>query len=186
MQDSEIINLFFNRDEKALSYLVEIYGKELLKIAYAILQNDDDAQECINDSYLKIWQSIPPKNPQDYLYTYSAKIVRTTALDILRKRKAQKRDTDITVSFEGLESFFSDSKLADANLAVDDLRKEISIFLKAQPKIERFIFIRYYWFYESISEISAFYNLKESTVRTRLYRCRNKLKKHLVKNGYII
>lgn len=106
MQDSEIINLFFNRDEKALSYLVEIYGKELLKIAYAILQNDDDAQECINDSYLKIWQSIPPKNPQDYLYTYSAKIVRTTALDILRKRKAQKRDTDITVSFEGLESFF--------------------------------------------------------------------------------
>lgn len=182
MQDSKIIDLFFERSEQAITELSEKYEKLCKKISVNILGNEDDALECINDSYLGVWNSIPPERPDNLKY-YLCRIVRNNALKRFHSNTAKKRNSFYDVALQELEDCLPDENTIDKKLISNEISCLLNSFLEAQNKVNRIIFVRRYYFSDSIAEISQRVNLTENNVSVRLNRMRNALKNHLEKEG---
>ena len=184
--DSGIVELFLERNEQALVFAARKYGVSLRKIALAVLGDESDAQECENDAYLKAWNSIPPNEPRTWLLPYLSKLVRETAIDRLRKEQAKKRAAQFTELTQEIES--SLPSLNDVETEVDGalLSAAISAFLRQQPLQKRNIFLRRYWYMDSVAEISKRYSVSEGKVKTVLFRVRGDLKDHLKREGYLL
>jgi len=182
MEDKKIIKLLFARAENAISELSIRFGKQLHRIACNILGNPLDAEECLNDTYLALWNAIPPVSP-DPLAPYVYRTGRNTALKRLHKDTAQKRDSRYDVSLEELNDCLpggDTEQLVDAR----ELGRTMNKFLASKSKETRYIFIRRYWFGDSVGEIARELKLKENAVSVRLNRIRNSLKEYLMKEGY--
>lgn len=177
MDDNNIIKLYFARDENAIQETIYVYGKKLDSLSFGIMKNFEDAKECVNDTYLKTWNSIPPQKPT-YFFAYIAKICRYLCFDRLDYQNAKKRKFDVITLSDELISCIPD-KLASAQFEQQVIGDILTSFLKALSKENRLIFMRRYWFSDSIFEISKRYHMTESKVKTSLHRTRNKLKAYL-------
>ena len=186
MTDKDIITLFWLRDQKAIAETKKKYGNYCRSIAYNILKNKEDAEECENDTYLGAWDSIPPQIPKS-LPAYLAKITRNLSITRLRSKKAEKRlqDNQI-VPIEELYSCISDTSGFDAHLSEKELGEIIDKFLRSLKESDRNIFICRYWYSEEISVIAKNFGFTESKVKTCLFRTKNKFRKHLNKEGVLI
>ena len=179
--DKEIVELYLARDETASIYCTQKYSASLLRLASSLLLDSRDAEECVNDTFLKAWNAIPPNKP-DHLFPFLARICRCTAVDIIRRNKAQKRDCLVVELTREMEECIPDF-IGGAEVPEDDLTMLMNNFLGTLSRDKRMIFVRHYWFGESISEISEKYGFSESKVKTVLHRTREKLRKYLEKKG---
>ena len=181
MEDQLIIKLFFQRSENAIEELAQKYGKLCNAISINILKNKEDAEECVNDTWLAVWNTVPPKEPNP-LQAYVCKITRNLSLKRLEFTKREKRSADIIISFEDLAAVLPDERYAP-NISDEDVGKVISEFLHNQKEDAKNVFIRKYYFFDSISEIAKRYSFTESKVKNMLFYTRNKLKDYLIKEG---
>ena len=177
VDDGEILELFFERSEKALELVEKKYGKLCHTVAYRILMSDHDAEECVNDTLLKAWNSIPPQRPSR-LSAYLSKIARNTALDMHDKKKASKRDA-VTLALDELSECVGDEDFTDEL----ELKDMLNRFLASLPKEQRVIFVRRYWYMCSVSEISKSLSMSVGSVKSSLSRSREKLKAYLERDG---
>lgn len=186
MEDNQIVDLYLQRDESAIRQTKEKYGRRLYVLAYGIVKDVQYAEECESDTYMSAWNSIPPHEPRSYLYAFLARITRHAALNICRDRHRSKHNARICeLSAEMEECIPAPS---DEECLIDDLSlgKAINGFLGKLSEEKRNIFIRRYWYLESIEEIAEHFGLSESKVKTTLFRCRNQLKEYLKKEGYYL
>ena len=180
MDDKQIICLFFERSEQAITELSQKYGDLCMKIARSILNDPQDAEECVNDAWLGAWNSIPPQSP-DPLRAYICRIVRNHALKKYRANTALKRGNQFEVSLSELEDCIPDNSL-DEQLAVNELSAQIDAFLAGLSRDDRVMFVKRYWFSESLSEIADAFHITENNVSVRLGRIRRKLHQYLDRN----
>ena len=182
MEDQKIVALLFERSEQGMTELIGKYGKLLYRIAGNILGNAQDAEECTSDTYLDVWNAIPPEQPIS-LGAYLARITRNLALDRYDYQHAEKRSSDLTCAFEELEAVLPTAERAEDAADRLTLQQVLNDFLRAQTREARTYFIRRYWYGESISEIAAACRAGEGAVRVSLFRTRNRLRKALEKGG---
>ena len=182
MDDQSIIRSFFDRSGDAIERLSGKYGRLLYVIASNILADPRDIQECVNDTYLAVWNTIPPENPNP-LSSYICRILRNTALKRLRSNAAQCRNSAYDLSLDELASCIPDTALEDA-FRSRELGRSINRFLDTLSKESRIIFLRRYWFGDSVKNIAALTGIKENAVSVRLSRIRSALAQHLNKEGY--
>lgn len=181
MKDASIVELLRRRDERAITELKEKYGRLCMYTAGKILAQREDAEECVSSAFYDIWTKIPPDDPED-LKTYLCRIVRNKAIDKLKYNKAAKRDPQLSVSLDELAECIPDSRGTEPS--VGELAGLISSFLRTQDEKQRNIFIRRYWYGNSLSEIAVMFDINERTAATNLFRMRKKLKEYLKKEGY--
>lgn len=181
MNDNQIINLFFTRNEDAIQQTACKYGARLTGLAANILRNNEDAQECVNDTYLKAWNTIPPTKPEHF-YAYLAKICRYFSFGRLDWNNAAKRNAEVVVLTREMEECIPGS-WQEAAVDSGELSSLLSSFLRGQTQENRMIFVRRYWYGDSVSEIALRYELSQSAVAMRLSRTRNKLASYLKKEG---
>lgn len=183
MKDEEIIALYWERDESAISATAEKYGSYCRSISYNILHNNEDAQECVNDTWLGAWNSIPPHRP-GCLATYLGKIARNFSLNRYKQYNTEKRGQGQTgLALSELEDCIPAENNVEQIIEEMALTKSINLFLHAQPRQKRNIFILRYWYLHSIRDIAMAYGMSESKVASLLFRMRNALKAHLEKEG---
>ena len=186
MEDKQIIDLYWNRAEKAIEETTQKYGNYCRAIAYNILHNKEDAEECVNDTCLQAWNSIPPKRPE-HLAIYLGKITRNLALNRLKYYSAEKRGNgQVDLVLSELEECISAGTSVEQQMDEAFLTRAIETFLYSQPPENRNIFIRRYWYLASVKEIANSYGMSESKVISLLYRMRKKLKIFLEKEGIIL
>ncbi len=184
MEDRHLIKLFFMRAEKALQILKERYGNTLYRIAMNILGNHQDAEETTDDTYLAIWNAIPPKEP-DPLAPYVYRTGRNMALKRLEYLSAEKRNNRYDLSLEELGACLpDDTNDPEQAFIVQKIADSINEFLEKDSALNRYIFIRRYWYGDAVEDISKEVNMKSGAVSVRLNRIRTKLKEHLIKEGY--
>lgn len=183
MNDKQIIRLLFARAEPVLEVLARQFGPRLLQTAINILESHRDAEECVNDTYLAIWNSIPPKEP-DPLAGFVYKTGRNLALKRLRDNTAQKRDSRYDLSLEELAGCFGEDTLAET-VSARELGLAIDRFLGTVSHDSRVIFLRRYLFGDGVKDIARILGYSESAVSVRLSRTRNKLQAYLEKEGYL-
>lgn len=185
MDDSSIIALFFSRSEQAIVEISHKYGGMCRKIAFNILNNFEDAQECVNDTYLGVWNSIPPQTPNP-LITYICKITRNIALKKYHYNTTKKRNSSYDISFSELEECIP-SIQQDGDLCTEEhLTKIIENFLKTLDKKSRVMFVKRYWYATSIKELAEEFGMTENYVSVKLLRIRNRLRKYLEKEGIVL
>lgn len=186
MSDEEIISRFFARDEQALVYTEAKYGPYCFALANSILPFREDAEETVSDTYLKAWQTIPPKKPS-VLRIFLAKITRNLAFSRWRDLTAKKRGGgELPLVLEELEECVGAGEGLDAALEAKELTRTIASFLDTLPKRDANIFLRRYFFLEDAAAISVRYGLRRDTVNQSLSRTRKKLKAHLIQEGYVL
>lgn len=184
MQDEQIILLYWERKESAISETKAAYEKYLMKIIGNILGDFQDSLECVNDVYLKIWNSIPPHKPAVFS-TYIGKIARETAIDAYRKHNRQKRKpTEYTVSLEELGKCVSGIDNVEKEIELKLLGKEINRFLQSLPTEHCAVFVMRYYHSDSLKDISECMNMSQAKVKGILHRARKGLKKHLEKEDF--
>ena len=184
MDDLMIIELYFARNEQAINETDIKYGKLCLNMANNILSDNEDSKECVNDTYLSVWNKIPPTRPDNFM-AYICKIVRNLSLKKLDFNLAQKRTRKLTVSFSELEEILPDNHTAPEN-EYENLGKIISDFLRQEKETSRNVFIRKYYFFDSINDIAKRYSFTESKVKNMLYHSRNRLKKYLFEIPFLV
>ena len=183
MEDAQIVELYWQRDEAALAETETKYGNYCLAIANGILHDAQDAQECVNDTYLGAWNAIPPHRPAA-LSTFLGKIARRLAIKKWEEKTAEKRGGGATeASLAELEELLPSDKAIDEGLSEEDLARIVKGFLLSLPVDEQRVFMRRYWFFDSISDISKRYRFSQSKVKSMLKRTRDKLKARLRKEG---
>jgi RNA polymerase sigma-70 factor (ECF subfamily) len=186
MDDKQIVDLYFERCESALTETANKYGRYCHYIAFNILHSEEDAEECVNDTYLKAWNCIPPHKP-DMLSAFLGKITRNLSLNLYEKYSTQKRglgQTALTLSEleECLPSSCDVELTADEDILIDALNR----FLSTIPSAARKMFIRRYWYLSPVKEIADGYGISESKVKMTLFRTRKSLKQYLEKEGVTI
>lgn len=181
MEDTKIIELFFSRSEEAITETASKYGKLCFSISGNILGNNEDSEECVNDTYLALWNCIPPQRPSN-LMAFISKIVRNLSLKKLDYNLAKKRDSSITHSLSELEEILPDKAISN-KFSDEEIGRILSNFLKNEKADSRNVFIRKYWYFDSVEDISKRYKFSESKVKSMLFHTRNRLKKYLIKEG---
>lgn len=184
MEDERIVQLFLERDENAVKYSSEKYGTRLRAVSLAITSDFQTSEECENDTYLQAWKLIPPNEPRTYLYAFLARITRHISIDRCRKLKSLKREPFIVELSEEMETCIPASNDVESNIEAKELGEAISRFLRTISKEKRVIFVRRYFFMDSISEISKRCAISESKVKSVLFRIRNDLRQYLIREGY--
>lgn len=185
MEDSKIVDLIYSRNEAGIDETSRKYGRLLHSLADKILQNREDSQECVNDTYVNIWDSIPPKRPY-YFKSFICKIVRRNALDKYRYNHRENRDFLNTVYFEDFDFDIAVSHSAESVVLSSMVENDINGFLLELPESSRVLFIRRYFMLESNKELSEKFGISENNVSVKLLRIKKNLKKYLEKRGYII
>ena len=186
MEDKQIIELYNERSEAAISETAEKYGKYCYTIAYHILYNEQDSEECVNDTYLKTWETIPPQYPNK-LSAFLGKITRNLALNRYRYYIREKRGYgQVALALEELQECIPNSNKVEQAIEEKYLIEVLNRFLYNLPAEKRMIFLRRYWYLSSIQEIARDYEISESKVKMTLLRVRNKLKQILEKEGIVL
>ena len=183
MEDYEIIRLFWKRDEAAIKHTEVKYGGKLSYLAMKILNSREDTAECVNDTLLKTWNTIPPQKPA-YFFAYIAKICRYISFGMLDWKNAQKRNAEIVELTSEMQSCIPDP-LSDVDCEIEskEIGRLLNMFLSGLTQEKRLIFMRRYWYADSIHSISQRYGISESKVKTTLFRTRNELENFLRKEG---
>lgn len=186
VSDSEIIELYLSRDERAIRLTEIKYSKQLFRIAYNVLNDKGDSDECVNDTYLGAWNSIPPQLPRS-LFAYLSKFVRNFAISLYRKKTSQKRGrSEFDVSLSEIEGVLSDGSHIDQEEKSQALSGIINAFLGGLEKDERFIFVSRYYFSYSVSDIAKRTGESDSKIYKKLASLREQLKKRIEKEGFAI
>ncbi len=183
MKDSTIIEMYFQRNEESIKETQTKYGAFLYNIAYKILCNRNDSEESVNDTYLDAWNSIPPHRPEK-LSAFLAKITRRRSIDKLRKRTAEKRDENITDIFSELSECVSNQSIENETDTIL-LAEVLNSFISQLGNTERRVFLRRYWYSETIKEVSNHFGFTESKTKSILFRVRNKLRLRLEREGLL-
>lgn len=181
MEDSKIIELYFERSEQAIKETEMKYGKLCYVIANNVLNNNEDSKECVNDTYMGVWNTVPPTKPNCFK-AFICKITRNLSLKRLEFLKREKRSADIVLSLDELAGILPDEHYAP-DVSDEDIGKLISDFLKNQKEDIRNVFIRKYFFFDSTKDIAKRYGFTESKIKNMLFLTRNKLKDFLIKEG---
>ena len=181
MDEMHIVNLYFARDERAIKETQAKFGRLCHTIAYNVLHNHQDAEECVNDTYVGLWNAIPPANPHD-LTAFVCRIARNISLKKLEHSNRKKRASVTLVSLDELAEILPDESIGDGTEA-EEIGKHISNFLRGEKEDARNVFIRKYYFFDSIGDITKRYGFTESKVKNMLYHTRDKLKEYLIKEG---
>ena len=182
MEDSRIVELLWARSEQAITELSTKYQGLCMKIAVNILDDEMDAQECVNDTYLAVWNSVPPQRP-DPLRAYVCRVTRNLALVQYRKRTAQKRNSRYDAALDELLEVIGHGESVQDACDARELAEIINGFLAELSKTDRYLFVRRYWFSEPVSELAQSLGLRAHTVSVRLFRIRQRLKKNLNQRG---
>ena len=182
LDDSKIIELFYERSEQAIIELSNKYGPVCTRVANNILNNRQDTEECVNDAYLGAWNSIPPQKPNPLL-SYVCRIVRNLAIKKYHANTAAKRNSIYDVTLDELENCFPASTSVEDEFHAGEVARIIDEFLETLDKENRIMFVRRYWHSDSISELAELFHTSNHNVSVRLSRTREKLKKHLIKEG---
>lgn len=185
MDDNQIVALFYARSEQAIVELSNKYGKLCISIAQNILNDTLDAEECVNDAYLGAWNTIPPQKPNP-LSTYICRIVRNLSIAKYHANSAQKRNSHYDVALDELENCLSSPATVESALSARELPRLLDRFLDSLDVHTRVIFVRRYWYGDSIQDIAAKCRLRSNSVSVKLSRTRDKLRKFLSKEGYIL
>ena len=181
MEDVRIVELFWERSETAIEETQRKYGRYCYHIAYNILFSNEDSEECVNDTYLRAWNAMPPHRPER-LSAFLGKIVRNLALDRYDKKMATKRSAGVELALDELEECVADTDEV-WNEDEQRLRTAINGFLAALPQRDRMIFIRRYWYVSPISQIATEFGAEEGNIKVILHRTRKKFREHLIKEG---
>ena len=183
MDDQQIVELYLERDEAAITELEKKYGVYCQAIVQRVLDNQEDVQETLNDIWLHLWNSIPSVKPSP-LRPFVAKLARNLAIDRWRKNKAEKRGGQMLLALEELSDLVDGSPLPQEQAEGKDLERTIQDFLSGCTKPQRDVFLRRYFFFDSTDEIARRYAMRESNVLNLLSRTKKKLKEYLKKEGY--
>ena len=183
MNDDRILSLLYERDERAIAELQQKYHSYCTFIARSILENDEDAEECVNQTYFGVWNSVPPNKPED-LRVYVSAVCRKTALKQIEKRLAEKRGGGRAEEcFEELDAVLSNSDDGVDGIA---LRDALERFLRTLSRKARIVFVQKYWYFMTVEEIAKDRGMTVDSVKSSLYRSREKLKRFLKKEGFEI
>ncbi len=186
MEDNAVIELYFRRSERAITATKEKYGRLLLSIAYGLLRSRPDAEECENDTYFRTWNVIPPQVPQS-LSAFLSRIVRNLSLDRLDQMNAEKRGGgEVPILLEELAECLPDAGDPAAVCAEEDLGNVINRVLSELTPEARSIFLRRYFFGDSVKELASCVGCKESRIKMSLLRSRERLKRELTREGYVL
>ena len=185
MDDKGIIDLYFDRSEKAISETAVKYGKYCFSIAFNILTDKEDSEESVNDTWLAAWNNIPPRVPA-ILSTFLGKITRNISLNRWKSRRAYKRGGgEIVLALEELEDCVADNQTLEKTYERKQLALICNRFLESLPETERQVFLCRYWYLDSISVIASYYGFSDSKVTSMLHRTRKKLREVLKKEGLL-
>ena len=186
MDDRKIVQLYMDRSDQAISETSKKYGRYCHYIANNILHNEEDAEECVNDTYLRTWNSIPPKQPK-LLRTFLGKITRNLSLNRWEKLSAEKRGGgQVSLALEELSECIPSNENTDSIVDNMVLKTALDHFLDELPAQTRIMFVRRYWYMSSVKEIADEYGFSESKVTVTLFRTREKLKTVLEKEGIVL
>lgn len=183
MENQKLVDLFFARSEIAIQMLASKYEKTLYKISFHILNNHEDVMECVNDTYLGVWNAIPPQRPNP-LSAFVCRIVRNLSLKRYRLKTAQKRNCVMEVSLDELGTCLP-TLSAEDEYSAKELGSAIDAFLETLGVENRVLFVRRYWFSDSIGDLAVLLHMSENLVSVRLHRIREQLKRYLENEGYI-
>lgn len=182
MDDEKIIELFFARSNDAVIELDRKYGMSMIKAAKNILKNSEDARECLNDAYLGIWDAIPPAKPSP-LSAFVHKVIRNTAIKRYRKNTAQMRDERQNISLQEIADVLPDNSDVSDEIENSALTDIINGFLSTLDKTNLYIFMRKYWYFDSVTDIAKRLDMTDASVYLRLDRMKKRLYKYLVEKG---
>ncbi|MGO1470419.1 MAG: RNA polymerase sigma factor [Tissierella sp.] len=179
MKDTELINLYWNRSESAISETDKKYGSYCRKISYNILSNIEDSKECVNDTFFNAWNSIPDDKP-DIFSAYLGKITRNLSINRYNKKRAKKRGSgEAEIVLNELENMIPSKSSIESEIESKLITKKLNQFLWTLKKEDRIIFVRRYWYVDSIKDIAKKMGASESKVKSILFRTRKKLKTYL-------
>ena len=185
MDDRRITDLYWNRDEEALALTERALGGYLLSIARRILGNEEDARECVNDCLLEAWNSIPPNRPES-LANFLGRIARRRAIDRLRRKGALKRGGgEADAAFEELEDVVASAETPETLFEKEQLAEAVRTFVRGMKQPDRDLFIRRYWFMDTVADLAARWDMTTGQVTMRLARSRKKLAAYLKKEKWI-
>lgn len=185
MEDAQIIDLYWSREERAIRETQTKYGKRLTALARNILDNPSDCEEVVSDAYFRAWNSIPPNRP-DSLPAYLYKIVRRAAIDRFRRnRSGKRRRSEYDASLDELAECIADGETPEDLLHLQELAAAIQRYLHTLPEEQRNIFLQRYYFLDPLKKIAGYYGCREGKIKTILYRVRFGLKNHLEQEGYL-
>ena len=185
MDDHKIIEMYWNRDQKAIYYTSQKYEGYCYSIAFNILNNKEDSEESVNDTWLAVWNDIPPQRPNIFKL-FLARITRNLAINVLKAKKTRKRSAgEGGLVLEELSECVSDGRDIAGELEAKELESAIGTFVAGLPEREGDIFIRRYFYVEKVKDIALEYKIKSHNVTMILQRTRTKLKEYLIKEGYI-
>lgn len=184
MEDAEILERFWNRDEGAIPAAGERYGTRLLQLAEQLLGSREDAEECVSDTYLNAWNAIPPERP-DHLFAYLARVCRNLALDRLDWKNAKKRQAHVVALTAELEACIPDPR-REQDLDGEAAGALLTAFLEGLPEEARLVFLRRYWYGDTVREVARRYGYSESKVKMTLLRARERLRSYLEGEGITI
>lgn len=184
-EDEKIIELFFRRSEQAIEELDSKYGRVFYKLSYNIVNNGQDAEECVNGAYLGAWNAIPPARP-DPLLTYVCRIVRNISLKCYYRNGAAKRSSRYTAAMEEIEGCIADPCTVEDEIGARELARVIEDFLDTLTAENRVIFMRRYWFSDSCKDIAGLVGLIEKNVTVRLTRIRQRMKAYLAEREVFV
>ncbi len=185
MKDSEILDLYWERREQAIAETQRSYGHYCYSIAFHILHDNGDSEECVNDTWMRAWNAIPPNRPTHFSL-FLGTITRNLSFDRWKAKSAMKRGNgELEVALDELAECIPARDCVEAMLEAKELTGTINAFLHTLPEQECNVFLRRYWYVEEYSEIAKRYHMKLNTVKTSLFRTRNKLRSYLEKEGLL-
>ncbi len=184
MEDSKIIELFFDRSEEAITELSNKYGQVCKSVAENILNNQRDSEECINDAFLAVWNTIPPQKPEHFL-SYVCRIVHNLAIKKYHANTAQKRNSIYDVALDEINECFPSAASVEDEIDSIEVSRAIDRFLESMDKQSRILFVRRYYYSDSIEELALLFRTSKHNISVRLSRIRKQLKNYLIKEGVL-
>ena len=185
MEDSQIIELYWQRSEHAITETSNKYGRLLVSIALNILGNYSDAEECENDTYVAVWNAIPPTRPNIFS-AFLSKIVRNISINRYEYNRAKKRNSEYDLILSELEECVASASSVEENYVAGEISSYIDEFLETQKQETRVIFVRRYWYADPVKEIAQRMKISESKVKTVLFRTRRDLQEFLAERGVFV
>lgn len=185
MEDKQIIELYWNRKEDAIKESDLKYGKLLHHISFRILSNHQDSEECVNDTYCKMWEVVPPQRPKS-LCAYMGRIVRNLSINRWYEKRAQKRGCNADILLSELSDCIPSMNTVEAEVDENELTNLINRWLSNLSQEDRVLFLRRYWYGDSVKELAKECGTKENSMAGRIYQLRQKLKAELIKEGISI
>ena len=184
LDDDRIIELYLLRDETAINQTSEKYGSRLRSLAYGIINDRQTAEECENDTYMEAWNTIPPHEPRNYLYAFLARITRHISLNCCRERARLKRSAFLCELSAEMEEWIPAPDDVECRIDEMALSEALNGFLRTLDEEKRNVFLRRYWYLDSIADVSKRYALSQSKVKSMLFRMRSQLKNYFEQEGY--